>query len=208
MISNLLKSTSAASALCLALLPVPVAAQTAPTPDDVQAMAEDAYVFTYPLVMMYRTMYLQAIDETSPSYAGGFGEWYHLGMSTPDDHDIVTPNNDTPYSYAWVDLRAEPWVLTVPEIEEGRFCTSQWDDLWGYVIDNVGSSKDGNGGTSVLLAAPVWEPPHHTMTSTTGRRRDIGSAGARPNRTIRFGRTSGILSQRANSPRNSGTSIG
>jgi hypothetical protein len=77
--------------------------------------------------------------------------------ATPNDHDIVTPNNDTPYSYAWVDLRAEPWVLTVPEIEEGRFCTSQWDDLWGYVLANVGSPKDGNDGTSVLLAAPGWE---------------------------------------------------
>lgn len=78
-------------------------------------------------------------------------------MSSPADTDIVTPNNDTPYSYAWVDLRSEPWVLTMPPIEENRFYTSQWDDLWGYVLDNPGSINDGNEGVSVLLAPPGWE---------------------------------------------------
>ncbi|WP_231376598.1 DUF1254 domain-containing protein [Mycobacterium sp. 141] len=114
-------------------------------------MARDAYIFSYPLVMNYRTMYRQAI-------AGGaeFGKWLNLGLATPQDADIVTPNNDTPYSYAWVDLRAEPWVLTMPLIEADRYYTSQWDDLWGYVLDNPGSVLDGNGGVSVLLAGPGW----------------------------------------------------
>ncbi len=98
------------------------------------SLARDAYVFTYPLVMNYRTMYMQAIKGDR-----AFGKWLHLGLSSPADTDIVTPNNDTPYSYAWVDLRAEPWVLTMPKIEKERFYTSQWDDLWGYVLDNPGS---------------------------------------------------------------------
>ncbi|WP_424990613.1 DUF1254 domain-containing protein [Fluviibacterium sp. S390] len=118
--------------------------------------ARDSYIFTYPLVMMYRTMFLQAIDATSPSFSGGMGVWLHLGVATPADTDIVTPNNDTPYSYAWVDLRSEPWVLTLPAIEAERFYTSQWDDLWGHVLDNAGSVNDGNGGVSVLLAGPDW----------------------------------------------------
>ncbi|WP_405485644.1 DUF1254 domain-containing protein [Nocardia sp. NBC_00511] len=66
----------------------------------------------------------------------------------------MTPNNDTPYSYAWVDLRAEPWVLTLPAIEPNRYSTSQWDDLWGFVLDNPGSVVDGNNGVTVMLAAP------------------------------------------------------
>ncbi len=113
--------------------------------------AKNAYIFTYPLVMNYRTMYRQAIDGE-----GEFGKWLHLGLSSPADTDIVTPNNDTPYSYAWLDLRAEPWVLTLPEIEPERFYTSQWDDLWGYVLDNPGSINDGNSGLSVVLASPSW----------------------------------------------------
>jgi len=127
------------------------------TPDDARAIAKEVYIFNYPLVMYYRTMYLQAIDTTSSSYSGGFGEWLHLGTSSPRDTDIVSPNNDTPYSYAWVNLRAEPWVLTLPKIEENRFYTSQWDDLWGFVLDNPGSVEDGNDGVSVLLASPTWK---------------------------------------------------
>jgi hypothetical protein len=127
------------------------------TPDQARKVAKEAYVFTYPLVMYYRTMYMQAIDATSSSYSGGFGKWLHLGTSSPKDTDIVSPNNDTPYSYAWVDLRAEPWVLTLPKIDSKRFYTSQWDDLWGFVLDNPGSVEDGNDGVSVLLAFPMWD---------------------------------------------------
>jgi hypothetical protein len=127
------------------------------TPDEARAIAKDAYIFNYPLVMMYRTMYLQAIDTKSKSYSGGFGKWLHLGTSSPKDTDIVSPNNDSPYSYAWVDLRAEPWVVTLPKIEKSRFYTSQWDDLWGFVLDNPGSVEDGNDGVTVLLASPTWE---------------------------------------------------
>ena len=134
--------------------------KTAPpglTPAEAKAIAKEAYIFNYPMVMMYRTMWLQAIDPESKSYSGGFGKWLHLGTSSPKDTDIVSPNNDSPYSYSWVDTRAEPWVLTMPKIEAKRFYTSQWDDLWGFVIGNAGSVDDGNNGVSVLLASPTWK---------------------------------------------------
>ncbi|WP_239251651.1 MULTISPECIES: DUF1254 domain-containing protein [Mycobacterium] len=114
--------------------------------------AKDAYIFAYPLVMNYRTMYKQAIEGDH-----AFGKWLHLGVSSPADTDIVTPNNDSPYSYAWVDVRSEPWVLTLPPIEPDRYYTSQWDDLWGFVLDNPGSVKDGNKGMSVLVAGPDYQ---------------------------------------------------
>jgi hypothetical protein len=153
------------SLTCALLLPVLLlscsatgseAASSTVSVKEARAIAKEAYTFNYPLVMMYRTMYLQAIDPTSKSYSGGFGKWLHLGTSSPKDTDIVSPNNDSPYSYAWVDLRAEPWVVTLPKIEEKRFYTSQWDDLWGFVLDNPGSVEDGNDGVSVLLASPTW----------------------------------------------------
>ena len=127
------------------------------TANEAKAIAKEAYIFTYPLVMYYRTMYMQAIDASSSSFSGGFGKWLNLGTATPQDTDIVSPNNDTPYSYAWVDLRVEPWVVTMPKIDTTRFYTSQWNDLWGFVLDNAGSVEDGNDGVSVLLASPSWK---------------------------------------------------
>ena len=144
-------------ALMVSCAPTTENAQGTPTADEARSIAKEAYIFNYPLVMMYRTMYLQAIDTQSKSYSGGMGHWLHLGTSSPKDTDIVSPNNDTPYSYAWVDTRAEPWVLTMPKIEAKRFYTSQWDDLWGFVLDNPGSVEDGNDGVSVLLASPTWK---------------------------------------------------
>jgi hypothetical protein len=124
------------------------------TVDEARTIAKEAYIFHYPLVMYDRTMYLQAID---PSSGVGFGKWLHLGTSSPKDTDIVTPNNDSPYSYAWLDLRAEPWVWTMPKIEADQFYTSQWNDLWGFVLENTGSVYDGNDGVSVMFASPTWK---------------------------------------------------
>jgi len=47
--------------------------------------------------------------------------------------------------------------VTMPKIDASRFYTSQWDDLWGFVLDNAGSVEDGNDGVSVLLASPPWQ---------------------------------------------------
>ncbi len=115
--------------------------------------AKEAYIFSYPLVMYYQTMYLQALN---PKGGVGMNKWLNLGVSSPQDTTIVTPNNDSPYSYAWVDLRAEPYVLTLPKIEAKRFYTSQWNDMYGFVLDNAGSVGDGNDGVRVLLAAPDY----------------------------------------------------
>jgi hypothetical protein len=34
------------------------------------------------------------------------------------DTTVVTPNSDTPYSFLWADLRAEPLVVSVPAVEK------------------------------------------------------------------------------------------
>jgi hypothetical protein len=126
------------------------------TPEEARNIAKEAYIFSYPLAMQYHTLYAQAIDSKSPDYVGGFGVYRNYGMSTPEDKVIVTPNNDTPYSWAQLDLRTEPWVLTQPKTD-GRYFTAQWDDLWGFVLDNPGALLDGNNGGNYLLVSPHWK---------------------------------------------------
>lgn len=127
------------------------------SPDEIRDITKRAYIFTYPLVLNYRTMYNQAIDSSAAEYLGGFGTFKHYGLFTADNKDVVSPNNDTPYSWAWADLRSEPWVLIMPPIDGDRYYASQWDDLWAFVLDSPGSIEDGEQGGAYLIAPPDWK---------------------------------------------------
>ncbi len=76
---------------------------------------------------------------------------------TPANKDIVTPNNDTPYSWAWLDLRAEPIVLTVPTVPKDRYYVCQFFDLFTYNFAYVGVRATGFEGASYLFAGPNWK---------------------------------------------------
>ena len=67
------------------------------------------------------------------------------------------PNNDTPYSWAWVDVRSEPWVLVQPPADGERFYSSVWGDLWGHIIGYPGSVNEGQGGGTYLFAPVSWK---------------------------------------------------
>ena len=122
------------------------------TYEEVKKISKETYIALYPLVYNYGTMYNQAINSESAEYIGGFGTFKHYGLATPANRDIPTPNNNTPYSWAWVDLRSEPWVLTMPPADGNRYYVCQWDDLWGYVVDAPGSIIDGQNGGNYLIA--------------------------------------------------------
>ncbi|MFM0503157.1 DUF1254 domain-containing protein [Paraburkholderia caffeinilytica] len=117
-----------ASAQASATLP---AASAIATPDEARSIAKDAFIYAYPMLFNYKTMYEQAIDPNAKAYVGGFGKFRNYSQPYgPENREIVTPNNDTPYSWAWLDLRREPWVLTVPVVPNGRLLRSACLTCW------------------------------------------------------------------------------
>ncbi len=130
--------------------------------DEIREIAKDATIYVLPSVIQYRTMWLQALDRSSSSFVG-LGNWLVCGLPGPEDKDIVGASRDAPYLYAWLDLRAEPWVVTVPPIiPEGRYWASQWNDMNGHIVGNVSALEDGWAGGDHLLAGPDWngdQPP-------------------------------------------------
>jgi len=58
-------------------------------------------------------------------------------LFTHKDTAVVTPNSDTPYSMLWLDLRAEPMVLSVPAVPRTRYYSVQLCDgntfNYGYI---------------------------------------------------------------------------
>ena len=102
------------------------AAETGLSVTEARAIAKEAYIYGFPMAANYLTMYKQDIDKTNKDYRGNFNAVYSSkSVATPEDKFVVTPNSDTPYSYLWMDLRAEPLVLTMPKIEPDRYYTAQ-----------------------------------------------------------------------------------
>src|SRR5271155_6219570 len=76
---------------------------------DARTIAKEAFTYGFPMVANYQTMYKQAIDTTNKDYRAPFNTLTSAkSVATPEDKFVVTPNSDTPYSYLWMDLRAEP----------------------------------------------------------------------------------------------------
>jgi hypothetical protein len=83
------------------------------TSEQARAIAKEAYIYAFAMLESYNTWCNQAVLRDSPTYVGGFNIFRHYARAfTPANRDVVTPNNDTPYSWAWLDLRAEPIVTT------------------------------------------------------------------------------------------------
>lgn len=123
-----------------------------------QETVRQAWLYAYPMLMHYQTMQKQALDVKSPEYVGGFGVFRHYSeLFTPKNRDIVTPNNDTPYSWAWLDLRAEPWVLSVPAVPEDRYYVHQLVDQYTFNFGYVGVLSTGREAGDFLIAGPDWQ---------------------------------------------------
>jgi hypothetical protein len=126
--------------------------------EDVRRIAKEAYIYGFALGANYQTMYKQAIDTTSRDYRAPFNTLANSsGVATPDDKFVVTPNSDTPYSYVWMDLRAEPIVVTMPKIEAGRYYAGQLIDLYTFNFAYLGTRSFGNDGGKFLIAGPGWK---------------------------------------------------
>ncbi len=136
---------------------------------EARAIAKEAYVYGFPLVDGYRMMYLGSLDHSSPVFKAPLNTLRNEArLYTPEDRIVVTPNSDTLYSYAGLDLRAEPMVLTLPVIEPGRYYSVQMVDSYAFNFDYLGSRTTGNGGGSFLIAGPGWEgetPPGITKVT-------------------------------------------
>ena len=122
------------------------------------AIAREAIVFGYPMLFNYKTVWEQTQDQFSSSYIGGFNRYRHYTRSyTSADTDIVTPNNDSPYSWAWFDLRREPVVLRVPTVGDDRYYVVQMFDLFTFNFAYVGVRATGFAGGDYLIAGPGWD---------------------------------------------------
>ncbi len=124
---------------------------------DAYETAKEAYIYAFPMIAGYKAMYQFSVDKTSSQYKGGFNQIHNTAqVFTPKDTAIVTPNSDTPYSMIQMDLRAEPIVFCVPEIEKDRYYSVQLTDMYAFNYGYVGTRATGNGAGCYMIAGPGW----------------------------------------------------
>jgi len=128
------------------------------TPAETKAIAEEGFIYGLPIVMNYAVMYEYAVNKGNPEFKAPFNQIKNEPrVFTYKDTAIVTPNSDTPYSFAWLDLRAEPIVLSVPAVEKGRYYAVQLEDGNTFNYGYIGSRATGNDAGDYLVAGPDWK---------------------------------------------------
>ena len=81
--------------------------------------------------------------------------WNSPQLATPDNTTGGSPNHDTLYSVAWLDLSREPQVLSVPAVTDRFYCMQMAcidSDNFAY----VGTRATGTASGNYLIAGPGW----------------------------------------------------
>ncbi|MBX3607645.1 MAG: DUF1254 domain-containing protein [Piscinibacter sp.] len=136
-------------------------AMTSLTPPDVRL----ALVQTLPLFEMMR-MRAATTARRHPTF--GFASddrastmrWVNQFTHThrklgPHDREVVSPNNDTVYSNAWIDLSRGPVLIDTPDFGD-RYWTLGLLDAWTNPFAYVGRRTTGNRRQRTLVHGPGW----------------------------------------------------
>jgi hypothetical protein len=158
---ELLRSAALAAITVTATKSVPANAQAKaewPRIIEGKSIAEAGFIYGLPIVMNYAVMYAYAIDRNSGQFKAPFNEIKNeTNVFTYKDTAVVTPNSDTPYSAVWMDLRAEPIVLSVPAVDPGRYYSIQLCDGSTYNYGYIGSRSTGRDAGVYMVVGPEWK---------------------------------------------------
>lgn len=125
---------------------------------ELQVVAEEAYLYGFPMIVGHAVIDKFFIDPDSGQFKAPINQLHNEArVFTAADTGVSTPNSDTPYSMAFLDLRAEPFVVCVPEIEKARYYDVQLVDLYTDNYGYMGSRTTGNGAGCFLIAGPDWK---------------------------------------------------
>ncbi|MBC7706080.1 MAG: DUF1254 domain-containing protein [Rhodoferax sp.] len=128
------------------------------------ALPHEAVVYAFPLYEMSR---MRAATSPRVCSAGPASSdpaspvrWCNVlvharQLITPGRSRVVTPNNDTLYSNAWLDLGDEALVIDLPDTA-GRYYVLGLLDFFTNPFASLGQRTTGTAARSFLLTGPGW----------------------------------------------------
>jgi hypothetical protein len=156
-LSSLIKFSLVGLAGSLVLISASRAQTQWPDIREAKAIAEEGFIYGLPIVMNYAVMNEYAVNKNSGQFKAPFNHIKNEArVFTYKDTAVITPNSDTPYSFAWMDLRAEPIVLSVPAVEKARYYSVMLEDGNTFVYGYIGSRATGNEAGDYMVVGPDW----------------------------------------------------
>jgi len=119
------------------------------------AIGIQAYIDGFPMMDLYRTLWETSFDPDR-GHDRTLNEFFAFDrLITSEDDWVITPNNDTIYSRAFLDLRAEPVILEIPPMG-GRQFWFPVGDMHHDFDSNLSWDTVGSQGGAFAFVAPGW----------------------------------------------------
>ena len=136
----------------------PPANATEPAQDEelAHAIGIQTYISGFPLMDLYRTLWETSFD-LDRGHDRTLNEFFTFDrLVTSADDWVVTPNNDTIFLRAFMDLRDEPIVLVIPPMGDRHY----WfpvSDMHHDFDANLSWDTVGSQGGAFAFCAPGWQ---------------------------------------------------
>ena len=126
------------------------------SPQEARTIAHDAYVFGFGFVANYRVFIRLAAERAPMMLGAGFNEFAHyrqvIPAETPD-----TAQQDTLYSFAVLDLRREPIVVSVPDVDEPYSYMLQLGDTSTETLPYISTITTDNRAGRFAVTGPDFQ---------------------------------------------------
>ena len=120
---------------------------------DLRGAAREAYIYGLPLIEMAQARARMLRGDTGGQPAGINQFRPTRNLAGPANRTITSPNNDTLYNNAWLDLTKGPVTLTIPPTGDRYISVA----LMNMYSDNdviLGTRTTGNGGGRYTIVGP------------------------------------------------------
>jgi hypothetical protein len=122
---------------------------------EIERVAEDMYIYGYPLLLMDVIKRMQTATPYPTRHSAPVNQFAHERfLPGPHDKSVAHPNADCLTSFAWLDLRREPVVLSVPWTD--RYYLLSFFSGWYEIFAAHSPRNDGGQGAHFGFVAPHW----------------------------------------------------
>jgi len=128
-------------------------AETVLSQDEAWDLVRQAYIFSFPLVLMNETLKVGTNTEEAVNGKAPVNQISHArGLANASFRQVVTPNVDTLYSQIFFDLGEDALVIQKPAVE--RYLTFQVMNAWSDTVAVLGTGADTQDARTYLLTGP------------------------------------------------------